>query len=58
MSENFFSTLFFECPEKNVFNLSPTANIFGKNSGQKKFPAGIIGFHRAILADTPLIKRG
>jgi hypothetical protein len=45
---------------KKIFNnLPPLANIFGKNSGQKKiFLQGSIGFRRAILADTPLIKRG
>jgi hypothetical protein len=34
-------------------------NLLQKNSGPKKnLLQGIIGFGRAILADTPLIKRG
>jgi hypothetical protein len=42
-----------------MFSTSPPPPTFlGKIVGKKNFLQGIIGFHRAILADTPLIKRG
>ena len=41
------------------FFFPPVFECLGKNIGQKIFLLqGIIGFRRAILADTPLIKRG
>jgi hypothetical protein len=52
-----FSTLFLNV-RKIFFQPPAPKNIFGKNSGQKKILQGIIGFRRAILAGTPLIKRG
>jgi hypothetical protein len=58
------------CPEKifrpfflnvrrKTFSTSPRSpTLLGKIVAKKKFLQGIIGFRRAILADTPLIKRG
>jgi hypothetical protein len=54
--ENFFLP-FFYCPEKN-FSTPPSwpeIKILARN---KNLLQGIIGFGRAILADTPRIKRG
>jgi hypothetical protein len=59
-AENFFRP-FFECPE-NFFDLPPppTSPTFLGEIVPKQIILlqGIIGFRRAILADTPLIKRG
>jgi hypothetical protein len=47
---------FFECPEKFFQPLPP---FFGKIMARNKnLLQGIIGFGRAILTDTPRIKRG
>jgi hypothetical protein len=50
---------FYYCLEK-LFSTPPhIANIFGKIViRNKNLLQGIIGFGRAILADTPRIKRG
>jgi hypothetical protein len=52
MGGKIFSTLFLNVRKKNFQPPAPK-NIFGKNSGQKKFLQGIIGFRRAILTGTP-----